>query len=94
MTEPHPLHINIHVKGKVQGVWYRKSACEEALRLGLVGFTQNLPDGSVLIEAEGGREALDALLAWCRTGPPLAEVGSVQFEEGALAGHHGFTVRR
>ena len=48
----------IKVYGKVQGVWFRKSAQQKALALGLRGFCKNMEDGSVYIEAEGDLEKL------------------------------------
>lgn len=69
------------VRGVVQGVSYRASARAEAQRRGLVGWVRNVPDGSVELEAEGPSAALDAFLDWCRRGPPLSEVTSVEVEE-------------
>jgi acylphosphatase len=61
----------------VQGVWYRGATEAEAQRLGLDGWVRNLPDGSVEALAEGAPAAVDALVAWCRTGPPGACVRDV-----------------
>ena len=87
------VHLNLLISGKVQGVWYRKSAVEEAVRLGVAGFAMNMPDGSVRIEAEGPREALDRFVEWCRTGPPRAVVENVAVKEGRLSGYSGFETR-
>ncbi|MBI5499684.1 MAG: acylphosphatase [Deltaproteobacteria bacterium] len=67
----------IRIHGLVQGVWYRASTVEEARRLGLGGIVRNLPDGSVEAVATGPRDRLDALIAWCRQGPPAARVDTV-----------------
>ncbi len=88
------VHINIRVTGKVQGVWFRKSACEEAQRLGASGTAQNLPDGCVSLEVEGEQEAVDAFVRWCRKGPPLAHVDDLQVHKGPVVGHKGFSIRR
>ena len=93
MLKPH-VHVDIRVTGVVQGVWYRKSACEEGLRLGLVGFAKNLPDGSVAVEAEGERAAIDAFVSWCRQGPPLAKVEHVEVSKGEMSGLVGFIIHR
>ncbi len=87
-------HIDLWITGKVQGVWYRKRAGEEALRLGVTGFAMNLPDGSVRIEAEGPQEALDRFVAWCRTGPTRAVVENVAVTDGPLIGYPDFATRR
>lgn len=87
-------HYTIRVTGKVQGVWYRQGTVDQARTLGLTGTARNLPDGSVLIEAEGPREALEQLLAWCRLGPPLAVVQEVTHEEAPVHGYDGFHIAR
>lgn len=71
------VRVRLRVRGRVQGVWFRGSAQERARELGLVGWVRNEPDGSVELEAEGSRDAVDALTAWCRTGPDLARVDAV-----------------
>jgi acylphosphatase len=65
------------VSGKVQGVFFRASARNEALRLGLHGHARNLSDGSVEVIAEGSDEALQELEQWLRKGPPAARVDDV-----------------
>lgn len=87
-------HIDLRITGRVQGVWYRKSAVEEALRLGVTGFAMNLPDGSVRIEAEGPQEALDRFVAWCQVGPPRAMVENVMVSTGPFVGYPVFETRR
>ena len=62
------------VSGKVQGVWFRASTREEAVRLGLRGSATNLDDGRVEVMAVGAAAAIDALETWLRHGPPLARV--------------------
>lgn len=68
------------VDGRVQGVYYRASTQEQARALGLRGWVRNLPDGRVELRAQGTRERVEALLAWCRQGPPASRVASVDFE--------------
>ena len=87
-------HISIKVSGRVQGVYYRASTHEEAQRLGLKGFVKNEPDGSVYIEAEGDDAVLNALVAWCKQGPPAARVSNVEIEEGTWKGFTEFAVKR
>jgi acylphosphatase len=87
-------HISIKVSGRVQGVYYRASTHEEAQRLGLKGFVKNEPDGSVYIEAEGDDAVLNALVAWCKQGPPAAHVTNVEIEEGTWKGFTEFAVKR
>ena len=65
------------IKGRVQGVWFRDSTRREALNLGITGSAVNLPDGDVLVHANGDEEALDSLQRWLHKGPPLARVDEV-----------------
>lgn len=66
------------IKGKVQGVWFRASTKEVADRLGLVGHVKNLPLRRVEAVFQGPRERVEEALAWCRQGPPRAEVRDVE----------------
>lgn len=66
------------VGGKVQGVWFRASARDQAHALGLRGYARNLADGRVDVLAIGDDAAIDALAAWLRVGPPLARVDELE----------------
>ncbi len=72
------IAISATVTGGVQGVGFRWSARHEALRLGLVGWVRNLPDGSVEVHAEGDPVAIERFLHWLSLGPPAAGVSSVR----------------
>ncbi|MFC7301413.1 acylphosphatase [Cognatiluteimonas weifangensis] len=78
------------ISGKVQGVCFRASTHDAALRLGLRGYARNLPDGRVEVLATGDAAALDALAQWLQHGPPLARVDAVERHEadrdGAVRG--------
>jgi acylphosphatase len=73
------------VNGRVQGVSYRASTAHEARRLGLTGWVKNLDDGAVELEAQGSADAVEQLLAWCKDGPPAAEVTAVRVDELTVA---------
>jgi acylphosphatase len=85
--------VNIRVKGRVQGVWFRKNAKEQALSLQLLGYVRNELDGSVFIEAEGSPESIDALIEWCHHGPELAEVEEVLVTETEPKGYQAFVIQ-
>lgn len=85
--------VRVLVSGRVQGVMYRDSCRQEAERLGVAGSARNEPDGSVVVEAEGEEEAVDALVEWCRTGPPAARVTDVEVSPRDEVGARGFEVR-
>ena len=80
------LRLRAVVRGEVQGVGYRWAVQRQARRLGLTGYAQNLPDGSVRVEAEGRPERLDELEAFLRGGPRFAEVDRLDSERVAATG--------
>jgi acylphosphatase len=69
------------VSGRVQGVWFRQSTCEQAEANGLVGWVKNLPDGRVEALLCGEASAVYLVEAWLNQGPPLATVAEVVSEE-------------
>jgi acylphosphatase len=77
----------------VQGVGFRDAAYWIARKLYVAGFIMNEPDGSVYIEAEGEKAALDEFLAWCRKGPITAKITNVEVGWSAPRGKFtGFKV--
>jgi len=72
--------VHAFISGKVQGVFYRSSTCDEATGLGLEGWVKNLPDGRVELFAQGPAELVDRLLEWCKVGPPAARVDNIELE--------------
>jgi acylphosphatase len=81
-----PARVHLIVSGRVQGVAYRACAADEARRRSLRGWVRNLDDGRVEAVAEGPRADLEALVAWCRRGPPAAAVEAVAVTWGEVAG--------
>ena len=69
--------VHLLIKGKVQGVFYRATAKEEADRLHITGWVKNTKDGHVEAVASGTQEAIDQFIAWCKKGPRRAEVTTV-----------------
>lgn len=70
----------ILIGGFVQGVGFRYFVYRHASRLGLVGFTRNLPHGEVEIELEGERTLIEALARQACTGPMMARVDSFRID--------------
>ncbi len=85
--------VTINVFGRVQGVGFRYYTEREARRLGISGYVQNRPDGSVYIEAEGEENDMEAFIEWCRSGPPYARVRKIEISELPPLGRIGFTIR-
>lgn len=86
-------HISVIVTGNVQGVFFRASAKKIADELNIKGFAQNLPDGSVYIEAEGAVEHVDKFIVWCKHDPPRAQVTDVIIHQDELKNFDQFEVR-
>ncbi len=85
-------HLNIHIRGCVQGVGFRYSALKAAQSYGVCGFARNEPDGSVYIEAEGSELNLELFLEWCRRGPGFGRVDEVLQSESGLRGFEEFRI--
>lgn len=77
-----PGHIarRCWIKGRVQGVYYRASARDQARALKLSGYARNLPDGRVEVLAIGPVSAVEQMIAWLHRGPPAARVDQVEIE--------------
>jgi acylphosphatase len=58
----------------------------------LGGFVRNTPDGRVEVVFEGNPDDVDAMVDWCRRGPPMAVVESVEVREEEPAGDKEFRV--
>ena len=82
------------VSGKVQGVFFRATAKEQAELLGIRGIVRNERDGSVYIEAEGEEDALHHFMQWCKVGPSRAIVTEVKASEVELRHFSSFEVTR
>ena len=76
------MNVRAHVifKGKVQGVFFRRTAKNKAEGLGLVGWVRNRPDGSVETVTQGPKSGVEKFIAWCKKGPPFAKVEGVEVE--------------
>lgn len=73
--------LHLLISGRVQGVWFRESMRQEALKRGATGWVRNLSDGRVEAMVCGDATTLERMLAWARRGPPLARVAGVETEE-------------
>jgi acylphosphatase len=82
----------LRIFGEVQGVCFRAWTARHARALGVRGWVRNRRDGSVELEAYGPAEAMDALVALCREGPPAARVERTEVEAVEAEGPEGFEI--
>lgn len=88
-----PIAKRFNVRGRVQGVNYRRFAATEAAALDIHGYAKNLDDGSVEVVAEGVPANLDLLAQKLSKGPPAARVDKVVAEDTSVTGYTGFAIR-
>ena len=87
--------IHVFVSGRVQGVYFRHHTQQEALKHNISGWVRNLPDGRVEAVFEGGELDVNTMLSFCRSGPPRADVESVDVTEEPFVGEfRDFDIRR
>jgi acylphosphatase len=85
--------VSVVVSGRVQGIGFRYSCEDVAHNNGISGWVRNLPDGRVEAEFEGQDADVEAMVSWCRQGPPMAWIESVEVSTLATTGEAGFRVR-
>ncbi|MEH6358475.1 MAG: acylphosphatase [Pseudomonadales bacterium] len=73
--------VRAFVTGKVQGVWFRQSTKEQALKQGVTGWAKNLSDGRVEVLLCGEKTAVANVQQWLHEGPELARVDDVVADE-------------
>ena len=74
------VKAHVVIEGRVQGVFYRASTCEEAKLLNLKGWVQNCHDGRVEAVFEGEKNIVNKMIDWCQEGPPGALVNNVKVD--------------
>lgn len=88
---PHAVTLTRHlfIAGRVQGVGFRMYMQRKAHELGIRGWVRNRRDGRVEALVQGAPEAVEAIIAWARRGPPSALVSEVRVLE-AEGNYEGF----
>ncbi len=82
------------ITGHVQGVFYRATAEQVALKIGLRGWIQNNASGSVEAHIEGEDAVIEQFIDWCHHGPDKAEVENVQVTDCEPENCSSFEVRK
>lgn len=85
--------VIIKVYGTVQGVGFRFYTNKKAIELGISGYVQNKPDGSVYVEAEGDETSLLTFIDWCNIGPQWARVTKVETQTVPAINYAGFQIK-
>ncbi len=80
--------IQLVVRGRVQGVYYRATAQREAREHGLTGWVKNRPDGSVELVVEGEEDDVKDFLNWAQSGPTTARVDKVETKWRSYTGEY------
>ena len=86
------MRAHVVVTGRVQGVFYRASCRDEGAARGLSGWVRNAPDRAVEAAFEGSEAEVQALIEWCRRGPPSARVDHVEVTWESPTGERGFRI--
>jgi acylphosphatase len=63
------IRAHVFVSGRVQGVFFRSKARQEARQRAVTGWARNLPDGRVEAVFEGDEKDVEKLIEFCRKGP-------------------------
>lgn len=83
----------VRVYGRVQGVFFRQWAVNQARALGVSGWVRNCPDGTVEAQVQGEEVAVAKLIAAMHRGPSQARVEDVHVETIEPEEASGFSVR-
>ena len=75
MEEKARAHVVIN--GRVQGVFFRMETKRAAGEFGVFGWVKNQREGTVEAVFEGDQDQVEAIVDWCRQGPPNADVADV-----------------
>lgn len=72
--------IYFKIKGRVQGVGYRRFAVRKAKEIGaLSGWVRNAEDGSVEVLVRGSEQNVEQMIAACLKGPLFGRVDGISF---------------
>ena len=95
MTDRRADRVRAHVwiSGRVQGVYFRAYAEDEAAYRKIAGWIRNGSDGRVEAAFEGSAAAVDAMIRWCHRGSPASSVTGVDVTWEPTQEERGFHIR-
>ena len=73
--------VHVYILGFVQGIGFRQFIKSKAREVDIKGWVKNLPDGRVEAMFAGNSSNIEKMVDFCRKGPFLAEVKSLEIEE-------------
>ena len=73
------IRAHLFVSGSVQGVFFRSRVKHNADRYDVKGWVRNLPDSRLEAVFEGEKNAVYALIEFCKHGPSKANVTNIEF---------------
>ncbi len=85
-----PTATRVRILGRVQAVFFRGWVVETARALGVAGWVRNCADGSVEAHFEGPEDTIEAMVARCHEGPPMARVDHIEPDPVEPEGCTGF----
>lgn len=86
------VRAHVWVSGRVQGVYFRAHAEDEAGFRKVAGWIRNSPDGRVEAVFEGSPAAVEAMVRWCHRGSPASRVTAVEVAWEEVREERGFRV--
>ncbi len=90
---PDRVRAHVRVSGRVQGVYFRAYAEDEAAFRKVGGWIRNAPDGRVEAAFEGDRPSIEAMIQWCHRGSPGSRVTEVEVIWESPQAERSFYVR-
>ena len=79
---------HVMIEGRVQGVGYRAWTAGNASKRGLAGWVRNRMDGSVEAVFQGSKEAVEAMIESCWSGPLVSKVTQVRVSDYPVDSAH------
>ena len=83
----------VRIYGRVQGVFFRQWAVNQARSLSVSGWVRNCPDGTVEAHVIGEEDAVAKMIAAMRQGPSQARVEDLTIDVVEPEEISGFSVR-
>lgn len=84
--------VNFEVFGHVQKVFFRKCTQEQGKLLGLRGWCQNTPRGTVIGTVQGPPEKVTEMIKWLKeVGSPASRIEKVEIKDDKYIDDYAYT---